>query len=82
MVGWTIVMIGIILTVVVVVFMRKQRKAVRIAYWRKQRDVEQQKGEAAARLPESPERSQKMDNAKWSVKRIDGELSRLTGSKR
>ncbi len=83
MLGWTIVMIaGIILTGVVVVFMRKQRKAGHVAYWQKQREVEQRKGEAASRQPESLERSQKMDNVKSSVERIDGELSRLTGAKR
>lgn len=83
MVGWTIVMIaGIILTVVVVVFMRKHRKAGHVAYWQKQREVEQRKGEAASRQPESLARSQKMDNVKSSVERIDGELSRLTGAKR
>ena len=81
MVGWTIGMIGIILTGVVVVCLRQQRKARHIAYWQQQRDVEQRKGEAALRQPESRERSQKMDNARWSVKRIDGELARLTGAK-
>ena len=81
MVIWTIGMIGIILACVVVVVMRKQRKARHIAYWQKQRDVEQRRGEAASRQPESRERSQKMDNAKVSVERINGELARLTGAK-
>ncbi len=80
MVGWTIVMTGIILIGVVVIFKWKQRKAGHIAYWQQQRDVEQRKGEAAAQLPDSPERRQKMDIAKASVARIDGELSRLTAS--
>jgi hypothetical protein len=80
MVVWTIVMAGIILIGVVVIFKRKQRRAGHIAYWQQQREVEQRKGEAASRLPDSPERRQKMDHAKGSVARIDGELSRLTGS--
>src|SRR5215510_10254514 len=80
MVGWTIVMTGIMLTGVVVVFKRKQRKAGHIAYWQQQRAVEQRKGEAASRLPDSLGRRQKMDHAKASVERIDGELSRLTES--
>jgi hypothetical protein len=82
MVGWTIVMIGIVLIgVVVVVFKRKQRQADHIAYWQQQRQVEQRKGEAAARLPDSLEGRQKMDSTKASMERIDGELSRLTGLK-
>ncbi|HSF33107.1 MAG TPA: hypothetical protein VLK82_21885 [Candidatus Tectomicrobia bacterium] len=81
MVGWTIVMAGIMLIGIVLVFKRKQRQAGHIAYWRQQREVEQRKGEAASRLPDSQERRQKMDHAKSSVERIDNELSRLTGSK-
>jgi hypothetical protein len=81
MVGWIIVMTGIVPIGVVVVFKRKQRQAGHIAYWQQQREVEQRKGEAAARRPDSLERRQKMDHAKASVERIDGELSRLTGSK-
>ena len=81
MVGWTIVMVGIVLIGVVVIFKRKQRQAGHIAYWQQQREVEQRKGEAASRLPDSLERRQKMDNAQASMERIDGELSRLTGSK-
>jgi hypothetical protein len=81
MVGWIIVMTGIILIGVVVIFKRKQRQAGHIAYWQQQREVEQRKGEAASRRPDSLERRQKMDHAKASVERIDGELSRLTGSK-
>lgn len=84
MVGWTIVMTAIILTSVVtgvvVVCMWKQRKAGHIVYWQQQRAVEQRKGEAASRLPDSLERRQKSDHAKASVERINGELSRLTGS--
>jgi hypothetical protein len=78
MVGWTIVMIGIMVIGVVVVFKWKQRRAGHIAYWQQQRAVEQRKGEAASRLPDSLERRQKMDHAKASVERIDGELARLT----
>jgi hypothetical protein len=81
MVVWTVVMAGIILIGVVVVLKRKQRQAGHIAYWRQQREVEQRKGETASQLPESPERCQKMEQAKASVERIDDELSRLTGSK-
>jgi FtsZ-interacting cell division protein ZipA len=81
MVGWTIVMIGIMLIGLVVVFQWKQRKAGHIAYWQQQRQVEQRRGEAASRLPNSLERRQKMDHAKASVERIDGELSRLAGSR-
>ncbi len=81
MIGWTIVIAGIMLIGVVVVVKWKQRQAGHIAYWQQQREVEQRKGEAAARRPDSPERHQKMDHAKASVERIDGELSRLTGSK-
>jgi hypothetical protein len=80
MIGWTIVMTGIILTAVVVVFKWKQRKAGHIAYWQKEREFEQRKREAASRLPDSVERRQKMDHTKASVERIDGELSRLTES--
>ena len=39
------------------------------------------KGEAASQQPDSEARRQKMDQAKASVERIDGELSRLAGSK-
>lgn len=80
MVGWTIVMIGIMLISAVVVVKWKQRRAGHIAYWLQQREVEERKGEAASRLPDSLERSQKMDHSKASVERIDGELSRLTES--
>ena len=80
MVGWTIIITGIILIGVVVVFKWKQRQAGHIAYWQQQRAVEERKGEAASRLPDSVERRQKMDHAKASVERIDGELSRLTES--
>lgn len=84
MVGWTIVLTAIILTGivtgVVAVFMWKQREAGHIAYWQQQRAVEQRKGEAASRLPDSLERRQKMDHARASVERINGELSRLTRS--
>ena len=81
MVVWTIVIAGIILIGVVVLFKRKQRQADHIAYWQQQRQVEQRKGEAASQQPDSQTRRQKMDQAKASVERIDGELSRLTGSK-
>ena len=81
MVVWTIVMAGIILIGVVVIFKRKQRRADHIAYWQEQREVEQRKGEAASRQPDSQARQQKMDQAQASVERIDGELSRLAGSK-
>lgn len=81
MVVWTIVMAGIILIGVVVIFKRKQRQADHIAYWQQQREVEQRKGEAALRQPDSQASRQKMDQAKASVERIDGELSRLAGSK-
>src|SRR6266540_4532077 len=80
MVGWTLVMTGIILIGVVVVFKWKQRKAGHIAYWQKEREFEQRKGEAASRLADSLERRQNMDHAKARVERLDGELSRLTGS--
>jgi hypothetical protein len=80
MVGWTIVMIGIMLIGVVVVFKWKQHRAGHIAYWQQQREVEQRKGETASRLPDSLERRQTMDHAKASVEHIDGELSRLTES--
>jgi hypothetical protein len=79
MVGWTIVIAGIILSGVVV-FKWKQRRAGHIAYWQQQREVEKRNGEAASRLPDSVERRQKMDHAKASVERIDSELSRLTES--
>jgi hypothetical protein len=81
MVVWTIVMAGIILIGVVVIFKRKQRQADHIAYWQQQREVEQRKGETASQQPDSQARRQKMDQAKASVERIDGELSRLAGSK-
>jgi hypothetical protein len=82
MVGWPIVMIGIVLIgIVVVVFKRRQRQADHISYWQQQRQVEQRKGEAASRLANSLEGRQKMANAKASMERIDGELSRLTGLK-
>jgi len=81
MVVWTIVMAGIILIGVVVIFKRRQRRADHIAYWQQQREVEQRKGEAASQQPDSPARCQKMDQAKASVARIDGELSRLAASK-
>jgi hypothetical protein len=66
----------------VVVLKWKQRQAGHIAYWQQQREFEQRKGEVASRLPDSPESRQKMDHAKASVERIDGELSRLTGPQR
>ena len=81
MVVWTIVMAGIILVGVVVIFKRQQRQADHIAYWQQQREVEQRKGEAASQQPDSQARRQKMDQAQASVERIDGELSRLAGSK-
>jgi hypothetical protein len=81
MIVWTIVMAGIILIGVVVIFKRKQRRADHIAYWQQQREVEQRKGEAASQQPDSQARRQKMDQAKASLDRIDGELSRLAGSK-
>jgi hypothetical protein len=80
MVGWSIVMAGILLIGIVVVCKWKQRQAGHIAYWQQQRAVEQRKGEAASQLPDAQERRQKMDHAKASVERIDGELSRLTES--
>jgi hypothetical protein len=82
MVGWIVVMTGIMLIGVVVVFKWKQRQAGHIAYWQQQREFERRKGEAASRLADSVERRQKMDHAKARVERIDGELSRLTGSQR
>jgi hypothetical protein len=81
MVVWTIVIAGIILIGVVVIFKRKQRQADHIAYWQQQREIEQRKGAAASQQPDSPARRQKIDQAKASVERIDGELSRLAGSK-
>ena len=81
MVVWTIVMAGIVLIGVVVIFKRKQRQADHITYWHQQREIEQRKGEAALQQPDSEARRQKMDQAKASVERIDGELSRLAGSK-
>ena len=82
MVVWTIVMAGIVLIGVVIIFKRKQRQADHVAYWQQQREVEQRKGEAASQQPDSQARRQKMDQAKASVERIDGELSRLAGSRR
>jgi len=76
------VMAGIILIGVVVAFQWIQCKAGHIAYWQQQREFEQRKGEVASRLPDSLESRQKMDHAKASVERIDGESSRLAGSKR
>jgi hypothetical protein len=81
MVVWTIVMAGIMLIGVVVIFKRKQRRADHIAYWQQQREIEQRKGEATSQQPDSPARRQKMAQATASVARIDGELSRLAGSK-
>lgn len=81
MVVWTIVMAGIILIGVVIIFMRKQRQADHIAYWQQQREIEQRKGESASQQPDSAARQQKMDQAKAGMERIDGELSRLAGSK-
>jgi hypothetical protein len=81
MVVWTIVLAGIMLIGVVVLFKRKQRQADHMAYWQQQREVEQRKGETASQQPDSAARQQKMDQAKASVERIDGELSRLAGSK-
>ena len=74
-------MIGIILIGVVVVFTWKHRRAGHIDHWQQQREVEQRKGEAASRLPDSLERHQPMDHAKASVACIDGELLDTTGSK-
>jgi hypothetical protein len=81
MVVWTIVLAGIMLIGVVVIFKRKQRQADHMAYWQQQREVEQRKGETASQQPDSAARQQKMDQAQASVERIDGELSRLAGSK-
>jgi hypothetical protein len=81
MVVWTIVIAGILLIGVVVIFKRKQRQADHIAYWQQQRGIEQRKGETASQQPDSEARRQKLDQAKASVERIDGELSRLAGSK-
>jgi hypothetical protein len=81
MMVWTIVMAGIILIGAVVIFKRKQRQADHIAYWQQQREVEQRKGVAASQQPDSQARRQKMDQAEASVARINGELSRLAGSK-
>ena len=81
MVVWTIVMAGIILIGVVVLFKRKQRQADHIAYWQQQREIEQRKGEVASQQPDSETRRQRMDQAQANVERIDGELSRLAGSK-
>ena len=74
-------MAGIMLIGGVVIFKRTQRQADHSAYWQQQREVEPRKGEAASRRPDALERRQTMDHAKASVARIDGELSRLTGSK-
>ena len=63
MVGWTVVMARIMLIGIVVVFKWKQRHAGHIAYWQQQWAVEKRKGEAASRLPDSPERRQKMDRS-------------------
>jgi hypothetical protein len=64
-----------------VAFQWEQRKAGHIAYWQHQREFEQRKGEVPSRLPDALESRQKMDYAKASMKRIDGKLSHLTGSK-
>src|SRR6266545_45569 len=77
MVGWTIVMLGIMVIGVVVVFKWKQRQADHIAYWQQQRQVEARTGEAASRLPDSVERRQKMAHAKASVERSHGELTAM-----
>jgi hypothetical protein len=83
MVNWIIVMTGIVLLIgLIAAFKWKQRRADHLAYWQQQREVEERKGEAASRLPDSPQRRQKMDTTQASVERIDGELTRLTGSKR
>ena len=58
MVGWTIVMAGIMLIDIVVVFNWQQRPAGHIVYWQQQRAVEE-KGEAASQLPDAQERRQK-----------------------
>jgi hypothetical protein len=79
-VGWIIVMTGIMLTGGVIVFQWKQRPAGHIAYWQQLRAVEQRKGEVASRLPNALERHQARDHVKAIMERIDGELSRLTGS--
>jgi hypothetical protein len=81
MVVWTIVVAGIVLISVVAIFKRTQRQADHIAYWQQQREIEQRKGEAALQQPDSQARRQKIDQAQASVTRIEGELSRLTGSK-
>jgi hypothetical protein len=82
MIGWTMAMAVILLLSVVVVFFKwKQRRAGHIAYWQQQRAGEQRKGAAASRLPDSLERRRKMDHAKASVERIDGQLACLNGSK-
>ena len=80
MVGWTIVMIGIMLIGVVVVFTWKHRQAGHLAYWQQQRAIEERTGEAASRRPDAVERRHTMDHAKARLARIDGELSRLTAS--
>jgi hypothetical protein len=80
MVGWTLVMIGIMLIGIVVVCKWTPRQAGHTASWQQARAVEQRKGEAASQLPASLERCHTMDHAKARVARIDGELSRLTGS--
>lgn len=80
MVGWTIVVAGIMLIGVMVVCQWEQRQAGHIACWQQQREVEQRKGDAASRLPKSQERRQKFDHVKANVERIDGELSHLTAS--
>jgi hypothetical protein len=81
MMVWTLVMAGIVLIGVVVIFKRKQRQGDHIAYWQQQREIEQRKGEVALQQPDSEARRQKVDQAKASVERIDGELSRLVGAK-
>jgi hypothetical protein len=81
MVVWTIVIAGILLIGVVVIFKRRQRQADHVAYWQQQREIELRKGDSASQQPDSEARRQKMDQAKAGVERIDGELSRLGGSK-
>jgi hypothetical protein len=83
MIGWTIAMAVILLSsIVVVIYKWKQRRqASHIVYRQQQHEVEQPRGEAALQLPDSLEHCRKMDHAKASVERIDGELARLNGSK-
>jgi hypothetical protein len=77
MVGWSIVMGGIMLIGV----SGNNARGGHIVYWQQQRQVEQRRGEAASWRPDCVESRQTLDSAIASMECIDSELSRLAGSK-